>query len=190
MRKNIFIALTAVMIPASVVVAQPTMYEGRPAFSEGTELGYYIWKDGERWHVRWTTMGASRRFTGSVAADAGELHSLKRVDVESESRVLYPGRARHVVIGPRGRARVTPGRVPVVISGGKGKDEIQNESDRRIVFNALTTGDIDGFDFTTDDKTSELVFTMQVNGQPMPNIIEVGKNNERPRRLPLIVRLK
>lgn len=188
MLKNILIALASVMIPASVAVAQPTMYEGRPAFSEGTELGYYIWKDGERWHVRWTTMGASRRFTGSVAADAGELHSLKRVDVESESRVLYPGRARHVVIGPRGRARVTPGRAPVVVT--RDQDKIEKDGDRRIIFNALTTGDIDGFDFTTDDKTSELVFTMQVNGQPMPNIIEVGKNNDRPRRLPLIVRLK
>jgi hypothetical protein len=92
------------------------------------------------------------------------------------------------VIGPRGRARVTPGRAPVVVS--RDQDKIEKDGDRRIVFNALTTGDIDGFDFTTDDRTRELVFTMQVNGQPMPNIIEVGKNNERPRRLPLIVRLK
>lgn len=188
MRNTLLIAVTSVIINASVGLAQPTMYEGRPAFAEGTELGYYIWKDGQRWHVRWTTMGASRRFTGSVAADAGELHSLKRVDVESESRVLYPGRARHVVIGPRGRARVTPGRAPVVVT--KDQDKIEKDGDGRIVFNALTTGDIDGFDFTTDDKTSELRFTMQVNGQPMPNIIEVGRNNERPHRLPLVVRLK
>ena len=170
MRNTLLIAVTSVIINASVGLAQPTMYEGRPAFAEGTELGYYIWKDGQRWHVRWTTMGASRRFTGSVAADAGELHSLKRVDVESESRVLYPGRA------------------PVVVT--KDQDKIEKDGDSRIVFNALTTGDIDGFDFTTDDKTSELRFTMQVNGQPMPNIIEVGRNNERPHRLPLVVRLK
>jgi len=182
------IAVAFLAIP-SVSHAQANVYEGRPTFAEGTDLGYYIWKDGNRWHVRWTTKGASRRFTGSVTSDAGELKSLKRIDVESESRVLYPGRPSHVVIGPRGRVRgVAGGRAPVVVT--KDQDKIEKDGDHRIIFNALTTGDIDGFDFTTEDETRDLTFTMQVNGQPMPGIIQVGKDNIRPRRLPLVVRLK
>jgi hypothetical protein len=188
MRTTLLIAVSFVVVHSSAALAQPAMYEGRPAFAEGTELGYYIWKDGQQWHVRWTTKGAARRFTGTVVADAGEFHKLKRVDVESESRVLYPGRPRHVVVGPRGRARVVGGRAPVVVS--KDQDKVEKEGDRLIVFNALTVGDIDGFDFTTDDRMSELRFTMQVNGQPMPNIIEVGKNNDKPHHLPLVVQLK
>ena len=48
--------------------AQVKMYEGEPTFAEGVELGYYVWKD-------------------------GELKSLKRIDIESETKVLYPGRS-------------------------------------------------------------------------------------------------
>jgi hypothetical protein len=188
MRASIFIVATSLFFTATRAVAQPAIYDGRPAFSEGAELGYYIWRDGERWHMRWTTKGLTRRFTGSVVADAGELKSLKRIDVESESRVLYPGRARHVVVGPRGRARVTRGRAPVVVT--RDQDKIEKDGDNRIVFNALTNDDIDGFDFTVDRETTELRFVLDVDGRPLPNIIEVGRNNEHPRTLPLLVRLK
>jgi hypothetical protein len=189
MKASALIAVALFLAMPSVVHAQAAMYEGRPTFAEGNDLGYYIWKDSNHWHVRWTTRGATRRFTGSVASDVGELKKLKRIDVESETRVLYPGRPAHVVVGPRGRVRgVAPGRAPVVVS--KDQDKIEMDGDHRIVFNALTTGDIDGFDFNTEDETKELRFTMQVNGQPMPAIIQVGKDNIRPRRLPLIVTLK
>jgi hypothetical protein len=188
MRASLLIAATSLLLSSTRGVAQPAMYDGRPAFSEGADLGFYVWRDGERWHVRWTTKGVTRRFTGSVVADAGELKSLKRIDVESESRVLYPGRPRHVVVGPRGRARVTRGRAPVVVR--RDQDKIEKDGDDRIVFNALTNDDIDGFDFTVDRETAELRFVLDVDGRPAPNIIEVGRNNEHPRRLPLLVQLK
>lgn len=182
------LAATSALLWSGSAVAQPAMYDGRPTFSEGVDLGYYIWRDGERWHVRWTTKGVMRRFTGSVVADEGDLKSLKRIDVESESRVLYPGRARHVVVGPRGRARVVRGRAPVVVT--KDQDKIEKEGDNRIIFNAVTNNDIDGFDFSVEEKTSELRFALQIDGKPTPNLVEVGKNNEKPRDLPLVVHLK
>ena len=60
------------------------------------------------------TMGPQRKFTGSVVATGGKLHDLKRIDVEEERRVLYPGRTQRVV-GPHGRTHVGGGRAPVVV---------------------------------------------------------------------------
>src|SRR5262245_39061760 len=94
-------------------LAQANLFDGKPVFAEAVDLGYYIWRDGEKWHLRWTTKGQMRRFNGSVTAEGGKLKSLDRVDVETERRVLYPGRAPHVWVGPRGRAHV--GRAPVVV---------------------------------------------------------------------------
>jgi hypothetical protein len=164
------------------------MYNGQPTFSEGTDLGYYVWRDGDRWHVRWTTKGNLRAFTGTVTSTGGELHKLKRIDVESEYRVLYPGRAPHTYIGPRGRVRVAPGRAPVVAS--REQDKIEKTNDQTIAFNTRTNDDIDGFDFTVDEKATELRFSLHIAGNTVPNLIEVGKDNVHPRRDPLVVRLK
>jgi len=188
MRTTLLIVTMLAALYSPRAVAQTAMYEGRPAFAEGVDLGYYIWKDGDTWNVRWTTKGVTRRFTGAVEVDAGELESLKRIDVESESKVLYPGRARHVVVGPRGRARVTRGRAPVVVT--KEQDKIEKDGDRRIVFNALTNDDIDGFSFKVDKDPAELRFFLQINGNPARNLIEVGKDNAKPQGPPLLIRLK
>ena len=188
MRTTLLVVTAPILFWSTRAVAQAAMYDGRPAFAEGTDLGYYVWKDGNRWHVRWTTKGVMRRFTGSVVADAGDLKSLKRIDVESESKVLYPGRVRRVAVGPRGRVHVRPGRGPVVVT--KEQDKIEKDGDNRIVFNAQTNNDIDGFDFTVEPKTSELRFVLHIDGKPAPNLVEVGKNNEKPHDAPLIVQLK
>jgi hypothetical protein len=188
MRTTLLMMTTLLVLYSPRAVAQTAMYEGRPAFAEGVDLGYYIWKDADKWNVRWTTKGAMRRFTGAVEADAGELESLKRIDVESESKVLYPGRARHVVVGPRGRARVTRGRAPVVVT--KDQDKIEKDGDRRIVFNALTNADIDGFSFKVDGEPTELRFFLQIDGNPARNLIEVGKDNAKPQGPPVVIRLK
>lgn len=188
MRVMLLVAATSLLTAPGKAMGQADMYDGRPAFSEGTSLGYYLWRDGERWHVRWTTKGFRRHFTGSVVADKGELKSLKRIDVESETRVLYPGRAPRVWVGPRGRTHVAGGRAPVVVT--RDQDKIDKDGDNRIVFNAQTNNDIDGFDFTADGETTELRFVLDIDGRPTPNLVEVGRNNERPHALPLVVRLK
>ncbi len=172
-------------LPSSL--AQTDMFEGRPVFSEGVDLGYYVWKEGDKWKVRWTTMGQTRRFTGSVVAEGGELHDLKRIDVEEERKVLYPGRAPHVWVGPRGRAHVGRGRAPVVVE--KKQDIIKKEGDETIVFAAKTGNDIDGFDFKPDKKVTSLRFVLDIDGKHMPQRVEVGKNNQKLPRLPFDVRL-
>ncbi|MBA2257848.1 MAG: hypothetical protein H0W18_03050, partial [Acidobacteria bacterium] len=46
---------------------------GNPSFSEGKALGYFVWKDGNTWKVRWTTFGAAHRFNGRVVVAGGKI---------------------------------------------------------------------------------------------------------------------
>jgi hypothetical protein len=168
--------------------AQVAAFDGRPVFSEGADLGYYLWKEDDTWRVRWTTKGVMRHFAGSVSAEGGNLKSLKRVDVETERKVLYPGRPGHVFVGPRGRLHATPGRAPVVVS--RDQDKIEKDGDNRIVFTARTNDDIDGFDFKTDDKVTALRFVLEIDGRQLPNLVEFGRNNQKATVIPLVVLLR
>ena len=183
----------AVLIVASLIAAgganaQVENFEGRPAFAAGDDLAYYVWRDGDTWNVRWTTRGVLRAFTGLVESTGGKLRSLKRVDVESESRIVYPSRPLRVVVGPRGRARAVGGRAPVVVT--REQDKIEKDGDTRIVFNSRTDNDIDGFSFKVDDNVESLRFVLDVGGNPVPNRVVAGAQNYRPGVLPLIVQLK
>jgi len=169
------------------VLAQADRFEGRPAFAEGIDLSYYIWKEGDKWLVRWTTRGPNRRFTGSVVAEGGELHDLKRIDLDEERRVLYPGRAPHVAVGPRGRVYTHGGQAPVVVENKQ--DRVEKDGDHRIVFAAVTSSDIDGFNFKVDKKVTTLRFVLEINGRAMPQRVEFGRDNQKPASLPLVVRI-
>lgn len=182
----VFLAVLALAAPNGAR-AQVDMFDGKPTFSEGTDLGYYVWREGDTWRVRWTTRGAMRRFSGAVTAEGGELKSLKRIDVEEKSRVVAPGRAPRVVYGPRGRPHVRGGRAPVVVTHEQ--DKIEKDGDRRIVFFARTDDDIDGFDFKVDKNVTALRFMLEIEGKPMPQHVEIGKNNQKAEKLPLVVQL-
>jgi hypothetical protein len=181
----VMIASLLVLSPGAF--AQEDMFDGKPVFAEGADFGYYIWRSGDTWHVRWTTKGLMRRFTGSVVAEGGKLKSLDRVDVEEDRRVLYPGRAPHIVYGPRGRAHVRGGRAPVVVT--REQDKIEKDGDHRIVFASRTDDDIDGFNFKTDENVRSLIFVLEIDGQRRPQHVEVGKNNRKLPSLPFEVRL-
>jgi hypothetical protein len=186
-RCAVLLLLVSTVALSPSALAQADMFEGKPTFAEGVELGYYVWKEGETWHLRWTTKGQLRQFSGSVVAEGGELKSLKRVDVETERRVLYPGRAPRVVRGPRGRAHVRGGRAPVVVA--REQDKIEKDGDNKILFLTRTDDDIDGFDFKVDKNVKALRFVLEIAGQPYPQNVEIGKNNVKATSLPLVVRL-
>jgi hypothetical protein len=169
------------------VFAQSDKFEGAPVIAEGADLGYYVWKEGETWHVRWTTMGKMRSFTGSVDSTGGKLKSLKRIDVEKERKVLYPGRAPSVWVGPRGRIHSRGGRAPVVVE--KTQDKIDKDGDYRIVFSALTNNDIDGFDFKLDKGVTLLRLILDIDGRSMPQRVAIGKNGLKAPTLPLEVHI-
>ncbi len=180
--------LMAVMTTAAMAQSVST-FNGKPDFSKGDETSYYVWSIGDEWHVRWTTDGTAHRFNGSVLSEGGELKSLKRIDVESESRVVRSGRAPHVVRGPRGRViGVGGGRAPVVVT--KEQDKIEKDGDHRIHFFSTNDGDIDGFDFKVDKNVASLKFALEIDGKPAPRRIEVGKSNAKVSGVPFTVSLK
>jgi len=182
----VFLSVLLLTVSPSVL-GQADKFEGRPAFAEGIDLSYYIWREGDKWLVRWTTKGPNRKFTGSVVSEGGELHDLKRIDLDEERRVLYPGRAPHVAVGPRGRVYRRGGQAPVVVE--RKQDRIEKDGDHRIVFAAITSNDIDGFNFKVDKKVTTLRFVLEINGRQMPQKVEFGKDNQKPSALPLVVRI-
>jgi hypothetical protein len=180
--------LMAVMTTAAMAQSAAT-FDGKPDFSKGDEIGYYVWSTGDEWHVRWTTNGTMHRFNGSVLAEGGELKSLKRIDVESESKVIAAGRAPHVVRGPRGRVvGVRGGRAPVVAT--REQDKIEKDGDKRIHFLSANDGDIDGFDFKVDKNVTSLKFAFEIDGKTAPRKVEVGKSNAKVSGVPFTVSLK
>lgn len=172
---------------AEVVLADVGASEavGRPEFKEGKAMGYFVWRDGDTWKVRWTTFGAEHRFNGRVAVEGGVLESLKRVDADTERRVIRPGQAP--VRGPRGRI-VRRGRAPVVAS--REEDHIEQENERVIRFSTRTDDDIDGFDFTVAAGTDLIRLVLEIDGQPRPAEVEVGRDNVKPNQHPLVIRLR
>ncbi len=45
--------------------------EGKPTFLPGKDYGYFIWNDGQEWHVRWSgTGGHWINFSGEITAEA------------------------------------------------------------------------------------------------------------------------
>lgn len=164
-------------------------FDGKPAFREGDSFGYYLWKDGDTWKVRWTTFGANRIFAGSVHVIGGEIGDLEGVDVDHERTVLVPGRPARVVRGPRGRiVNVRPGRAPVVAT--RTEDHITQEDANTIRFRTRTDDDIDGFDFTTSGAAERIRFVLEIDGRSRPVDIHIGRNNLHPAENPFVVPLR
>jgi hypothetical protein len=186
------LVFTAVFSAASLGVTAAVdviRFIGKPTFSEGKALGYFVWREGDTWKVRWTTFGEQHRFSGNVTAEGGELTSFKRIDVDTERRVIAPGRPGRVVRGPRGRVvGVNPGRGAVVAS--RDEDKIEQADEHMLRFLTRTDDDIDGFDFKVSNSTNVLRFVLQIDDRPRAAEIEVGQNNFKPNEDPLIVRLR
>lgn len=196
-RRNIVWSRAALMLAGLIAIGGVTLsadtpasrFDGRPQFSEGDALGYFVWRDGETWKVRWTTFGADHRFSGRVALEGGEIRSFKRIDADTERRVIRPGRAPRVVRGPRGRVRGVTGGRPAVVATRE-EDHIERETERLIRFNTRTDDDLDGFDFKVSDDTRVIRFVLEIDGVLRPHEIEVGRNNVRMDTEPVIARLR
>jgi hypothetical protein len=183
------VLLVILVSAAASAQTNEAQFAGRPEFSGGDALGYFVWKDGDTWKLRWTTFGAKHRFTGRITVEGGELRDFKRVDVDQERKVLAPGRPARVVRGPRGRAvGVQPGRGAVVAT--RTDDHIEQESEHLIVFNTETDDDLDGVDFKVTAAATLIRMNLQIDGQPRPAEVEVGRNNVKPNANPLVIRLR
>ncbi len=184
------IAAAVCLAAVSVGAIERAAFDGKPAFKEGDSFGYYLWLDGDTWKVRWTTFGAMRHFAGSVHAEGGgELYDLKRIDVDTERRVIAPGRPGRVVRGPRGRVvGVNPGRAPVVAE--RSADHIERDGANTIRYSTRTDDDIDGFDFKVKGGAERLRFVLHIDGKSRAVDVNVGRNNVHPDNDPFVVPLR
>lgn len=180
-------AVTATSSATAQTIA--ARFDGRPTFKEGKALGYFIWRDGDTWKLRWTTFGSEHRFAGRVVVEGGQIASFKRVDVDEERKVIRPGYAPRVVRGPAGRVRgVRPGRAPVVAE--RTEDKIEQENETTLQWLTRTDDDIDGIDFKVTNPTVVIRFNLLIDGEAKPAEVEVGKENFKPNENPVRARLK
>src|SRR5688500_20135153 len=101
-------AWVMLVIAVSTAAAAQTAaerFDGRPTFKEGKALGYFIWRDGDTWKLRWTTFGAEHGFNGRIVLEGGDIKSFKRIDVDEERKVIRPGEHARGGGGPAGRGR-------------------------------------------------------------------------------------
>ena len=187
----VFLTMLLAIGTTTNVLAQTAAFrfDGRPTFKEGKALGYFIWRDGDTWKVRWTTFGAEHRFTGRIVLEGGNIASFKRIDVDEERKVIRPGSAPRVVRGPAGRVRaVRPGRAPVVAE--RTEDKIEQEDERTLQWLTQTDDDVDGIDFKVTESTVVIRFNLMIDGEAKPAEVEVGKENFKPNENPVRARLK
>jgi hypothetical protein len=184
-----WVMLLIAVSTAALAQTAAERFDGRPTFKEGKALGYFIWRDGDTWKLRWTTFGSQHRFSGRVIVEGGQIASFKRIDVDEERRVIRPGSAPRVVRGPAGRVRgVRPGRAPVVAE--RTEDKIEQEDERTLQWITQTDDDVDGIDFKVTDPTVVIRFNLLIDGDAKPAEVEVGKENFKPHENPVRARLK
>jgi hypothetical protein len=160
------------------------VFDGKPEFKEGKALGYFIWRDGDTWKLRWMTFGAAHKFAGRVVVEGGEIESFKRIDPDKERQLIRPGKPGAVVRGPRGRAvGVRPGRAPVVAE--KNEDRIEQESETIVRWLTNTNDDLDGVDIKVTRSTRLLRFNLLIDGEARPQEVEIGRNNVKASESPV-----
>lgn len=88
------LVIAALAIPALAhgQAGWPRQYEGSPGAIAGS-LGYSIWHDGDGWHVRWSTAGRSREFSGVIGTD-GRFTDIERIRLERRRDRLEVREAR------------------------------------------------------------------------------------------------
>ncbi|MGH9203080.1 MAG: hypothetical protein ACRD2A_17785 [Vicinamibacterales bacterium] len=187
-RSLLLLGMTLAASVISLSASTPlSAFEGRPLFREGFDRGYFVWREGDEWHVRWTTQGNLLLFTGQVIADGGDIRDLDRVDLERESRLVRTGSRPVLVRGPRGRVRTA--RRPTTAVGTREQDRVEKDGDRTIRFRARTDADIDGFHFKLDRRVTQIRFVLEINGVSRAVAVEVGRNNVKPDDNPFSVSL-
>jgi hypothetical protein len=178
------VAFASILAGAGSAPKQSDIYEGRPAYKEADAGGYYVWHDGNKWHVRWIAVDRPRDFAGSVAADGGELRELRQVESSVEGRDVPWLRRNTVAVGNSISTMAMTG-MPAT-----DRSNIRNDGKARIAFNVRTENDIDGFDFSPGEGVTALRIVLQIDRKSAPDRVRIGSGSQQPDQLPLMVALK
>jgi len=92
--KRIVLALTLFALALPALPALGLSPDGKPeGMDTGSTYRYMVWRDGDQWHVRWTTAGAVHRFIGKIHSEKGVFSDAKPSAIE---------KGDWIKIGPKG----------------------------------------------------------------------------------------
>ena len=85
MRPTVFSLALALGVLGSVaaLALPPQPFQGRPVFARGTHLGGFVWHNADGLHVRFTTKGKKRAFSGKMCTTK-KMHNLKHFRLEKQ----------------------------------------------------------------------------------------------------------
>jgi hypothetical protein len=79
--ETVFIGSRRVHPPTSPFTL--TSAAGKPAFSRGGSVGFFVWEDGTGWHLRWSSNGQPLKFLGEITS-SGQFTRVTAVDVRED----------------------------------------------------------------------------------------------------------
>ena len=187
MRAALLMAPALVCLVAVGAHAEPAaQFDGAPRLTEGRATGYFVWREGLVWKVRWTTDGREHHFSGTVAVEGGTLTSMARVDDAEERRTVRRARGSRAQRNTRNRVR----RAGQPGDGPDGDDEVTRASDGQIRFDVLSREPLDGFDFAMTATTERIRFAFEPAGQGSNVAVVFGLRNLRATVNPLVAILR
>ena len=102
--------------------------------------------------------------------------------------MIRPGYSPRVVRGPAGRVRGCDRGARR--SWRSTEDKIEQENEGTLQWLTRTDDDIDGIDFKVTEPSTVIRFVLQIDGEPKPAEVEIGKENFKPNVNPVRARLK
>ena len=175
---------------ASIVLfgTSSDMYDGRPTIDRSHPTGYYLWRGGDQWHLRWVAIDHGRVFKGSVTAEGGGFGSMRQIDPSAEGR-SYLSWVTHmtVTVGRANGSRISQAGPP---PQSNDRTSIQRNGVAQIIFDSRINDNISGFDFSADDSVAVLRFDLQVDGKARLEMLRIGRDNQAATEFPLVVNLK
>jgi len=87
-----------ILAAAAAALAIPrSQLRGRPEIRVGAELGFFVYVEGSKLHVRWTTTNPdNHNFRGELTVENGALTGLARVNLEDSDRTVLESPQRLV----------------------------------------------------------------------------------------------
>jgi hypothetical protein len=93
--KILAILMTCFILAAmSSFALAATIYQGRP-YDPNASAGYYVWQEGDRWHVQTVNTGTRRLFTGIIETD-GTFSDVSTMASENSDRIAMKVRSQKI----------------------------------------------------------------------------------------------
>jgi hypothetical protein len=70
---HVFIGSRRLSPPSIPFVVSAAEASGQSDYTPGQDLGFFIWKDSDRWHIRWTSNGPTTYFYGRITSSGDVL---------------------------------------------------------------------------------------------------------------------